>query len=403
MFEIKTAWRFLIDGKFQTLLIITGIALGIAVQIFLSSLITGLQKDLIEKTVGTSSHITAKIPERTIGSLLGDSIAVFSRVSGLSQNDRPVMGWAPVVEQLKHSGLFTAVSPVVDGAAFIFKGERSRSVLLRGVSIDDAGRIYKIKKHLTSGDATVSSTSILIGKELADELRISVGSSVRIATPSGGGDLFTIGGVFDLQNRTINESWIFLDLRKSQALFNFSDGITSIETQIQNVFKAQEVSSYCANAFFQFKWISWQQSNASLLAALKSQSGSSNMIQVLVLVAVTMGISSVLAVSAIQKRRQIGILKAIGATRNMVSTIFLLMGAILGFTGALIGCFAGYGIIRMFLWGTSLQTGVPLFPVSISVATYLVSIAIATISGLLAAAIPASRSASMNPVEVIRG
>lgn len=403
MFELKTAWRFLIEGKFQTILILTGISLGISVQIFLSSLISGLQKDLIDKTVGTSSHITAGIPDRSAVSIVGDSIITISKVSGLADNDRPVSGWRPVVEQMKNSGLFSAVSAVVDGAAFVFKGDRSRSVLLRGVLIGDAQRIYKLEKNLLKGVISVSSTNILIGKDLAEELRLSIGSTVRIATPSNGGDLFTISGIFDLQNRTINESWVFLDLRKAQALFNFSDGITSIESQIKNVFEAQMISTYCANTFFQFKWISWQQSNASLLAALKSQSGSSDMIQVLVLIAVTMGISSVLAVSAIQKKRQIGILKAIGATKKMISTIFLFMGAMLGFTGAVIGCFFGYGIIKMFLYGTSIQTGAPLFPISIEFTTYLISILIATVSGLLAAAVPARRSASMNPVEVIRG
>ncbi|MBN1603984.1 MAG: ABC transporter permease [Chitinispirillaceae bacterium] len=403
MFELKTAWRFLIEGKFQTILILTGIALGIAVQIFLSSLISGLQIDLVDKTVGRSSHITAVIPDRNGLSIVDDSVPILTKVSGLAQSERPVRGWRPVVEQLKSSGLFTSVSAVVDGSAFIFKGDRSRSVLLRGVSIGDAAGIYKLEKNITKGTATVSSTNILIGQDLAEELGLSIGSTVRIATPSNGGDLFSVSGIFDLQNRTINESWIFMDLRKAQALFNYSDGVTSIELQIKNVFDAEVISTYCSNTFYQFKWISWQKSNASLLAALKSQSSSSSMIQVLVLIAVTMGITSVLAVSAIQKRRQIGILKAVGATRSMVSNVFLLMGAILGFTGAVIGCVAGYGIIAMFIYGTSIQTGVALFPISIDVKTYLISILIATVSGLLAAAIPARRSASMNPVEVIRG
>jgi lipoprotein-releasing system permease protein len=111
----------------------------------------------------------------------------------------------------------------------------------------------------------------------------------------------------------------------------------------------------------------------------------------------------VLAVSAIQKSRQIGILKAMGCTRAVIGRVFLIMGGVLGFVGSILGCFAGYWLISAFLSATAKANGRPLFPLSIEPSLFLVSVAIATAAGTLAAFLPARNSARLNPIDVIRG
>jgi lipoprotein-releasing system permease protein len=402
MFELSIALRFLREGRVQTLLILVGIAVGIAVQIFLSALIGGLQKDLINRTVGTAPHITAAMPERKPLSLLPDSVAAVSIIAGSEGAVRPLRGWQALVDQLNASGWFTAVCPVADGPGFAARGEKTDAVVIRGVDLDRADQIYQVKRRLTSGTAAITSSSVLVGSELAADLRLQPGSTIRIAASTGGQDVFTVAGIFDLESKPVNATWVLMPLSRAQSLLGFEGGVTAIETQIPRVFESQTITETLRGSFPRLQWTSWQESNANLLAALKSQSGSSNLIQVLVLLAVTLGISSVLAVSAIQKARQIGILKAIGATRATIGRVFLIMGGLLGLAGAVAGCFAGYWLITAFLSATADATGTPLFPLSIEPSLYVTSVAIAVIAGTLAAFVPARRSATMNPIEVIR-
>jgi len=403
MFELSLAIRFLREGKVQTVLILIGICVGIAVQIFLSSLIGGLQKDLVNRTVGRAPHITVTMPEqRPQPVLTSDSVVVVSRVVTTGEDRRPIRRWAPLVRELEQTGWFSVVSPVVDGAGFVFKGEQSLPVVIRGVRIDKADAIYNIRGSLREGTAIPGGAGILIGTELATKLRVRAGGSIRIATAGGTGDYFTVQGIFDLESQQVNESWVFMPLGRAQIVCGMDAGVSAVELQIADVFSAQAVSRRLARSFPEYAWVSWQESNANLLAALKSQSGSSNLIQVLVLLAVTLGISSVLAVSAMQKARQIGILKAMGASHRSIGRVFLIMGAVLGFAGALAGCGAGYWLITAFLSATARSTGKPLFPLAISPVLYAVSAFIATAAGTVAAFIPARRSSRLNPIEVIR-
>lgn len=402
MLELHIALRFLREGKIQTILILTGICVGIAVQVFLSALITGLQKDLIYRTVGTSTHITAQSKNDNPVSLLSDSIPVISVLSLSGMAEWPIQGYEPVLEQLRNTNLLSVVSPVLDGSGFVFKGEKSLPVLIRGVNFKDADPMYRISKRMISGTTSIGADGILIGKELAEELRINVGQTVRIATSEGISDNFTIRGIFDLEVKTINEAWVIMDLSRSQAFLNHRGSITSIETQVKQVFEAFKIKERLKSSFPHLSWISWQETNANLLVALRSQSSSSNMIQVLVLLAVTLGISSVLAVSALQKAKQIGILKAIGAATYSVRRIFLIQGAILGFLGSVAGCISGYFLIKVFLIATAGPGGKPLFPLVIEPLLFQVSILIAVVAGTIAAALPAHRSARLNPIEVIR-
>jgi len=284
----------------------------------------------------------------------------------------------------------------------MYKGDKSQSVLVRGLPLEQGDSIYKIKSRIIQGSAGLNASGILIGSELARDLRLEPGRTVRIATASGGGDVFTVQGVFDLESQPVNQTWVIMRLARAQSLLDV-DGVTGIELQVPRVFEAEVIARALEGSFPRVKWTSWQESNANLLSALKSQSGSSNLIQVLVLIAVTLGISSVLAVSAIQKSRQIGILKAMGCTRAVIGRVFLIMGGVLGCIGSILGCFAGYWLISAFLSATAKANGKPLFPLSIEPSLFLVSIAIATAAGTIAAFLPARNSARLNPIDVIRG
>ena len=143
-------------------------------------------------------------------------------------------------------------------------------------------------------------------------------------------------------------------------------------------------------------------SNAQLLSALQAQSISTGLIRVFTSVVVMLGIASVLVVSVVQKRKEIGILRAMGATRAQMTQVFLLQGAIVGWIGSLMGVLLAQGL----LWGFSTfakgSDGKPLFVVGLAPDLALTVALLATAAGVVAAVAPARRAARLDPAQAIR-
>jgi lipoprotein-releasing system permease protein len=117
---------------------------------------------------------------------------------------------------------------------------------------------------------------------------------------------------------------------------------------------------------------------------------------------VAFGIASVLAVAVVQKQRDIGILRAMGMSRRAVRRVFLIQGGLLGLLGALAGCAAGAGLARLFAGLVRNTQGDPLFPIALTPDLFLSATAVAVVTGLIAAVLPAARAAALDPVQAIR-
>ncbi|HLV77956.1 MAG TPA: FtsX-like permease family protein, partial [Marinobacter sp.] len=142
---------------------------------------------------------------------------------------------------------------------------------------------------------------------------------------------------------------------------------------------------------------SWMETNRELMNALRSQSMSTTMISLFVAVSVALGIASVLSVSVVQRTREIGILRAMGTSRQQMLGVFLIQGALLGLAGSLVGAFAGWGLVWVFN-----NFGPGLFYIPVSPTLIPAAMAVATLTGVVSAAVPAQRAARLNPVEAIR-
>lgn len=404
IFELKIALRFLKDGRGQTTFILLGIAIGVAVQVFLGTLISGLQRDLVNGTVGSSPHMTFSAADAANPSVLDNEAAFVATSSGnFSRQDKSLDNWKPMLATLDAAAETTAVSPVAEGNGFMIKSGERWPILVRGIEPQRANLIYDLTSKLRSGRFSIEGNQVLIGTALADEALLQPGDTFTFELPGGGQQSLTVSGIFDLGNNSLNATWLFMELGRAQRLLGFGDDISRVEVQIEDVFAADQLALKYEKQFIGVKSENWKVQNASLLSALTSQSSSSLTIQAFVLLAITLGIASVLAVSVVQKSRQIGILKAMGTSSSSASRIFLLQGGILGFLGSILGSFLGYALTQAFLWGTSIQTGEALFPLQFDPVSAAIIIAIATIASILSALLPARRSANLNPIDVIRG
>ena len=392
------ALRFIGSGRSQTIFIIVGIAIGVAVQIFLGSLITSLQDSLVNETIGNSSHITIRSEEDYITQALDEdpSNATFFR-GNLTNGSENLDNWAPLVDEIENDPSVTAVSPTLQGTALIRSGGMDKSVQIKGIFFEQADSIYDISPRMVDGNPTVEGNTILMGKSLSEDLGVQSGDSVNLLLPNSGTVRLIVGGTFDLQNESVNGSLLFMDLRRTQKLFNTGDAVSSIETQVTDPFAVDIIADDWRARLGNVKIDEWKQLNAQLLSALSSQSSSSYTIQFFVILSITLGIASVLAVSVIQKSKEIGILKAMGTTKKSASRIFVLQGLILGFLGSMAGVLAGILLLSAFNSAEGLS-----FSISYRWSNLLLLAGIATGAGAIASVIPARRSANLNPMEAIK-
>lgn len=400
IYELKIALRFLKSGKTQTIFIILGIAIGVAVQIFLGSLITSLQDSLVERTIGNSSHITISSKEDDTTLALTEQSTFQTLLRGnYSSLEKGISNWSVVVDEIKKDDNVKAISPTVQGNGLVRSSGKNKSVQIKGIQFENADKIYSISSNMVSGNPALSGNTILIGTTLAEQLGISEGGFLNILIPNGETVQMLVGGIFDLQNEVVNESLVFLDLGRAQKIFDKGSNISFIETQIKDPFLADVVATSWQNKIGDVKIVQWKEQNKQLLTALSSQSSSSYTIQFFVILAVTFGISSVLAVSVIQKSKEIGILKAMGATKKSASRIFLLQGLILGGIGSVVGCGLGILLLRVFQF---FNKGAGSFAINYQLQSILIIVVIAIFAGAIASVIPANRSANLNPMEAIK-
>lgn len=395
--EWLIALRFLLDNRMQTLLILFGITVGSAVIVFITALITGLQENVVERTLGTQAHIRilpldefnrlAPLPDGTVSLILE---------SPRAQRLRSISNWQEVVAVLDQHPRLPAVSPVVSGPALALSGVARASVALIGMDPERYERIIPISDDLIAGTFRVGAGHGVIGSELARDLGLDVGDKLRLDGGDGREAVIDIAGIFELGVRELDARYVYLDLKQAQTLLALPGGVTVIDTRVDEIFAADELARRIER-LTGLQAESWMQTNGQLLNALTSQSMTTEMIRVFVGISVAFGIASVLAVSVVQRTREIGILRAMGSPRGQILRVFLLQGGLLGLIGSGIGGAVGWGLVQVFnIFGPGL------FWVPVEPALVPVAMLIATLAGVLAAAVPARRAARYDPAVAIR-
>ena len=391
------AISFLREGRVQSLMITVGVAIGVAVIVFITALIQGLQTNLIDKTLGSQSHIQLVSPDEVnlVAPVAAGTVQLVQE-DKRPQRLRSINNWQQITDTLDQLPLLTAVSPVVSGPAFVRRGEALESVVLVGTELERYQKIIPLDEYLISGDLRVGADNVLIGSELADNLGVEVGSKLRLDTGQQDNTVVNVAGIFELGVRELDARYVYLDLKQAQSLLSLPGGVTVIDLTVADIFEADNIAEQVGR-LTSLQAESWIETNAQLMSGLSAQSLSTNMIIVFVGISVAFGIASVLSVSVVQRTREIGILRATGATRQQILWIFLIQGAVFGLLGSVLGSAASYVLVWVFN-----TFGPSLFYIPVSIELILLAMLLATLTGVLAAAIPARRAAALDPVVAIR-
>jgi lipoprotein-releasing system permease protein len=292
--ETTLAMRFLREGRAQSLLILLGIAIGVAVIVFVTALISGLQSNIIQRTLGTQAHIRVQAPEEinriapappgTLQLILEDR---------RPQVLRSIVNWPLVRDVLEQTPGITAVSPVVSGPAFGRRGEAVQSIALIGIDLPRYLQVIPLDRNMVEGRLDLESGNAVIGHQLAKDLGLRTGGKLRIDAGKGREAVVNVAGIFELGVRELDARYVYLDLKQAQTLLGLPGGVTVIDVTVADLFHADR-SAARIRSLTGLKAESWMETNAQLMNALSSQSLSTRMISFFVAMSVALGIASVL-------------------------------------------------------------------------------------------------------------
>jgi len=416
-FELLLALRYLRPKRtfvsVITLISVLGVTLGVAVLIIVISVMSGFDHQLREKILGFNAHL--KILPR------GETMKDYAAVARIVAANKEVRAVAPFI-----------LGPVLLESEPPSGQSKVGAPWIRGINPELETTVSVLPESIVEGKFDVSDRGLLVGTEFARNMDLQVGDRVQIGSPSmlkkwresekkPGAPVpvlpeFEVRGIFDVGYYEYNLSVVVVSLRDAQDLYDLGHSVHGLMVMLHDPYQAQAVEEQLARALGpEYVIRSWMQENSNLLNALMVEKNVMFYLLFFIMIVAALCILSALITFVVQKTREIGMLKALGATDWQVSLIFLSQGALVGAIGDL----AGYGLGMLalayrneFLHFMNRMTGFELFPASIYGFTELPALIfprdILLICGsawvvcILGGVIPAWRAGRLKPVEALR-
>ncbi|MBI3090568.1 MAG: ABC transporter permease [Candidatus Tectomicrobia bacterium] len=434
-YEVRISWRYLRAKRHEafislsTWISIGGVTLGVMALIVVLGVMGGFESDLRGKILGANPHIIV-----------------------LRHDQRPVEEKERLLEQLRQVPGVVEAEPFVVSQVLLTSERSVTGVILRGIDPQRFGRLTSFERMMREGslqelnapapeagrgtDAGASQSAsaegvpppsgrgaaptpeaIILGKELARTLAVGLGQKVNVVSPLGEATpmgsvpklrAFRVAGIFQTGLFEYDNSLAFINLRNAQRFFDLDDLVSGVEVRVADVYHADRVARRI-NARLAPPYLArdWMQMNRNLFAALQLERTVMFIILVMIVLVAAFNIISTLTMVVMEKRKEIAILKSMGATHRSIMKIFIFQGLLIGVLGTLLGVLGGsligwslqtYHYIRLpaevYLLDTLPFDLQPLMLITVSVAALGLT--------FIATLYPAWSAARVQPVEVLR-
>lgn len=399
LFALRVAMRYLTANRFQTGLLIGGVALSVIVFVFMTALIRGLALFLTAQTTGQIAHIILEPPRRVAQVIDADDRFAAQPISTFQRQQ--IRNWQLIVNQAERINHVVAVVPEVTGNGFLVRGTAVAPIALQGVDPSQIDAIIPLSKSIIDGSADLSTGGLVIGAELAEDLGLRAGGPVLLRSDRGIDRLIPVTGIFRIGLSNVDRRVAYLSIAGARPLLALPNGVTSISIKLDDPSLAPSVAEQLKRQL-PLKVTAWQENNRNLQTALESQGRTGNFIQAFAMIAIMISIASALLLTSVRRRGEIGIMRSFGISRGFVASVFVFQGIMIGLAGSAIGSALGY---RLCLFLSEDLTGVdggPLLPIAPAEGGYVLVIVLTVIGSALSAILPAQAAARLDPVEAIQ-
>lgn len=420
-FEILVGLRYLRAKRrnrtisLNTLVSIAGITLGVAALMGTIGIMTGFKEDVQTKILETTAHII--VLDR-----LGDSMSEYDRI----------------VKQVATVPGVVAATPFIRRQVLLATQSGARGTLIRGIDPQREATVTELAKHVSMGaladlskPATVKRSpaknpggaavevempGIILGKELAKQLGVSVGDTVNVVSPPTGPSnvigmvpkirAFALIALFESGMYEYDSFVAYVGLADAQKFFNMGPTVTGIEIKVTDVFHADDTAQAVEQSLaFAYVARDWMQSNRNLFSSLQLQKTIMFLLLVLITIVASFNIVSTLTMIVTEKQKEIAILKAMGATRQSIRRIFMVNGLIIGLSGSTIGIPLGYLVLWLIQTFLTLDASVYMIsriPVHVQATDVLLVASSAILISFAATVYPSRQAAKLEPIAGLR-
>ncbi|MFH0765307.1 MAG: ABC transporter permease [Calditrichota bacterium] len=404
-----------------------GVMIGVAALVIVLSVANGFEAEVRERIIGADAHI---------------SLTYF--------HEEPMRSWPETVEKVRTMKHVTGASPYIQAKGMIRRNKSVEGAFIKGIDEHSVGKVSDLPQTLVAGElrlepqTDVSPDSldiapiyhrrglaqdelpfarpsralpgIVLGRQLAYRLMADVGDTVIVFSPAGMTGIlstpsikkFAVTGVFETGIFEYDDSFSYISLSAAQELFLDSSSVTGIEIKLTNMNLASAVQETLDDSLgYPYYARTWHDMHRTLFRWMKLEKWLYTILLSLIILVAAFNIVSSQIMIVLEKRREIGILKAIGADRRGIMRIFFYEGLIIGIIGTILGLAVGYGLC----WAQQTYKFFSLpgdvyflnaLPVRMQLIDFVVISVLSLVLTLLATIYPARRAGTLDPVEAIR-
>ena len=408
---LDVALAHLTNRKRQTLVSLTGVVLGVAFFLAVSSLMRGSEKDFLKRLVDNSPHITVYDEVRQgrpqPAELRWPDAAVSVRNVKPPRETRGIRGWSQRLEFIEALPGVRAAPVLTGGAVLTFAG-RQQAVSLSGAVPEKMKQVTTIEEKMIEGslDALAADPNgIVVGQGLVDKFSLHLRSTLNVLAADGTSRPLRVVGVFRTGNAAYDEGQAFVLLKRAQALLGREDRVNRVIIQLADPYDARDVAQ-TIEAATGYKSVSWVEASEDILSLLLVRNVIMYSVVSAILVVAAFGIYNTISTIVMEKTRDIAIMKAMGFHARDLKRIFLLEGLIVGVLGSGLGVLLGLVLMQVLGQVAIRPPGVSEvvhLPVWWGAEQYALAVTFAMLSCLAASYLPARRAGAVHPVDILRG
>jgi lipoprotein-releasing system permease protein len=390
-----------------TVISVLGVMIGVMTLNVVMAVMTGFEETLRDRLLGINAHVA------------------------LVKSGDQLRDYEQLLERVRKESGVVAAAPTIYGQVMITSGPRVSGVFVRGVDPDQVNRVVDIEKYVKEGslqelkkpqaiqveERKVLLPGVILGVRLANQLGVFRGSPIQVVSPLGSPTAigvipkvrrFVVVGIFDSGMSEIDSTLVYMSLGDAQKFFELGDAVTNIEVRVQNIYQAKMVADSIQRKLgFPYLTEDWSRLWPNLFSALKLEKTVYFLVLLLMVLIGAFNIISTLIMVVMEKRKDIAILRSMGATRAGIRKIFLIKGCVIGVVGTALGVLFGLAICLLIQKYRFIELPKDVFlistvPVRIYWSNFLL-VGFASLGVCLLASIyPARQAAKLDPVEIIR-
>jgi len=385
---------------------VTGILVGVMALVLALSFASGFESVLRDKIIGVNAHLL------------------------LLRFDGEMGDWKEVREKLHKLPEVATTMPFSYHKALLRSEEDVRGIVVRGVWPESVPEMSDWQLSFSCGGFSFPSVGehagtqgrspeapVWIGNVLAETLEVSCGDTVRLVAMTGQTAEvpastalrdYRVEGVFEVGMYEYDASLAFLSLAEAQDFFGMEDRVTGIEVRLEDIRDTDRMEKQVQELLGYPFWAkTWKEINPNFFSALKLQKVVMFLVLVLIILVGGFNIISTLIMNVLEKRREVAILKAMGATQRSIGRIFLFQGVMLGLIGTILGLVLGYGICLLAGSYPLIRLDPDIYylshlPVEVRPIEFLLVGLSALALSVLATVYPTWQAAKLDPAEVLR-